>query len=92
MTDKPTIASTALGLAEVSRDLLTYAARDARDLANAARQLVGHVLLEIDPVGNAMTIATAADELAFRIEGMVGKVAPSLGELVALESADQPRH
>lgn len=82
------LASTAVCLAEVSRDLLNFAARDARDLANAARQMVARVLFEDDPVGSAMTIATAAAELAYRIESMVQKVEPGLGELVVLDAEE----
>lgn len=92
MTDKPTLASTAIDLAEVSRDLLTYAARDARNLANAARQMLGCVVVDHDAIGQAMTIAFAADELAAKIESMVGRVEPSLGELVAINSEEHPRH
>lgn len=89
MADDRKLASTAVSLAEVSRDLLNFAARDARDLANAARDHVGRVLFENDPVGSAMTIATAADELAHRIASMLRKVDPSLGELVSIEGAEQ---
>ncbi len=83
------LASTAVSLAEVSRDLLNYAARDARDLANAARDHVGDVLYENDPVGSAMTIAHAAAELAQRLESMVREVEPGLGALVVVEGEER---
>lgn len=82
----------AIDLAEISRDLLCYAARDARHLANAARRMVGAVVTDHDGIGQAMTIAFAADELAAKIESMVGEVSPGLGELVAMDSREHSRH
>lgn len=88
MSDDRKLASTAVSLAEVSRDLLSIAARDARNLATESRQMVGRVLFEDDPIGSAMAIAAAAEGLAQRIESMLGSVEPALGDLVALEGEE----
>lgn len=84
--------TTATDLAEVMLDMLTYAARDARDLANAARQHVADVLLAENAVGSAMDVATAADKLGCKLSAMIAEVSPSLAEFVIMEVEDDCRH
>lgn len=83
------LATTAVALAEVSRDLLGFAARDAGDLADLAQQFVGYVMTNDDSLTRAFQLAAATAEHAARVRSMIEKIEPGLAELVAMDGQAQ---
>ena len=85
MIDRTTLSIAAVSVAEIARDMLGAAANDAGHLANDAMALVGHILLDSDPVGRAITLGASAIALEQRLRKMIADLDPRLGEVVAID-------
>lgn len=77
----------AVGTAEIARDMLTYAHRDASRLANAAMEMTGKCVIDVDPIGSAFALAAQAGRLEQKLKTMLEKLDPMLAPAVAAERA-----
>lgn len=75
----------AVGTAEIAHDMLTYAAKDAAKLADAATELTGSILADDDALGHALALSARACRLEQKIKMMIERLDPMLAPAVAHE-------
>jgi len=73
----------AVGVAEIGRDMLGYAARDATHMANDASALVGRVVVGVNAVADAYALADQASRLERKLREMIRDFDAHLAPIVA---------
>lgn len=79
-----------LCVAEIGRDLLGFAARDAKHLANEAMALVWCVVAgSADATADAFALAAQAARLDLKLNAMISDLDAKLAEVVAIDGEVQ---